>query len=146
MRQIESSAGYWIRDEELVFLNELLTLKRKVARVYVDNGKGADMRVADVVLEMELLQASFYDFLRREIEARGGQAIVGSPRKEAFKEVSGKCDLMQAILIASRGQRELVETIQKALLIIPDPQLRVALAAVQWLHCKNMGRLKDRLT
>jgi hypothetical protein len=142
MRQVRSSFGYWIRDEELVFINELLTLKRAATKVFAQTGKEADRRAADAVLEMELLQASFYDFLRRKIEARGGQAIMGAPGKEGFKEVHAKCDLMQAISIASRCQRELVETIQKALLIIPDPQLRVALAAVQWLKYRNVERLK----
>lgn len=123
-------------------MNELLTLKRKVAKACAENGKGADRRIAAVVLEMELLQASFYDFLRETIEARSGHTIVGSPGKEAFKEVHAKSDLMQAISIASRGQRELVETIQKASLIITDPRLPVALAAVQWLHCKTIERLR----
>ncbi len=141
-RQVKSRFGYWIRDEELIFLNELLTLKSAVAKASIQTGKDADRRVADVLLEMELLQASFCDFLRSEIEARGGQAIVGMPGEEAFKEIHAKCDLMQGISIASRCQRELVETIQKALLIIPDPQLRVVLAAVRWLKYRNIERLK----
>jgi hypothetical protein len=139
-RQVESSFGFWLWDEELVFLNELLTLKRKVAKALVEN---ADRHVADVALEMELLQASFYDFFREEIEARGGQAIVGSLGKKPFKEVHAKCDLTQAIAIASRGQRELVEAIQKAFLKMPDHQLRLALAAVQKLQSQEHRAFKD---
>jgi len=142
MRQVKSSFHYWIRDKDLIFLNELLTLKSAVAKASVPTGKDADTRVADVLLELELLQASFYDFLRSEIEARGGQAIIEAPGEEAFKETHVKCDLMQAISIASSCQRELVEAIQRALLIIPDTQLRVVLAAVRQLKYRNIERLK----
>lgn len=145
-RQVEPRFGYWIRDEELVFLSELLTLKRKVAKACAENGEGADRRVAEVALEMRLLQASLYDFLLEQIKARGGQAIGGSLGKRTFNEVQPNLILLQAIAVASRGQRELVELNQKASLERPAPQLRVAPAAAQKLHHKTIERFKDLLT
>lgn len=134
MPQVESSVGHRIRDEELVFLNELLALKRKVAETFGENGKETDRRIAEIALEMRLLQASLYDFLLEQIRARGGQAIVGSLGKKAFKDAQPQLILIQAIAVASRGQRELVEANQKAPLKVSDPQLRVAPTAVQKLH------------
>jgi hypothetical protein len=146
VRQVESSIGYRIRDEELVFLNELLTLKRKVARTFAENGEGTGRRIAEVALEMRLLQASFYDFLREQIKARGGQAIAGSLGKRTFKEVHAKVDPDAGDLGRVPRPKRLVEVNQQAILKRSDAQLRVAAAAVQKLHHKTTERFKDLLT
>ena len=148
VRQVESSIGYRIRDEELVFLNELLTLKRKLARTFAENGEGTGRRIAEVALEMRLLQASFYDFLREQIKARGGQAIAGSLGKGTFEEVRAEVCSDASDLSRFPRPKRLVEVSQEALLKRPGSQLRVVPAAAQKLHQqklhhKNIHRCKD---
>jgi len=150
--QVEPRFGYWIRDEELVFLNELLTLKRKVAKTSVEaktsaeNGEGAGRRIPEVALEMRLLQASLYDFLREQIKARGGQAIAGSLGKRTFKEVHAKFDPDASDLGRFPRPKRLVEVNQEAILKKTRPSASVVPAAVQKLHHKTIERFKDLLT
>jgi hypothetical protein len=134
--QIEQACAF-------VFLNELLTLKRKVAKASAENAEGAGRRTAEVALEMRLLQASLYDFLREQIKARRGQSIAGSLGKGTFKKVHDKFDPDASDLGRFPRPKRLVEVNQEALLKRPDPQLRVAPAAMQKLHHKNIDRLKD---
>jgi hypothetical protein len=145
MHNVETRRGYWSRDEELTFLRELLRLERKGTRAVAEIGKAADLRVADLALEMEVLQASSCVLLRKEIEARGGKAVLSLSRKNIFGW-HANADLMPAISVASGIQQELMDVIQKALLKLSDPQLRVALVAMRNVHCKSRERLKHLLT
>lgn len=145
MHQAESSPSYWLRDEDLTFLNGLLTQERNGTKSFAEIGKAADLRVADLVLEMELLQASFCVFLREAIEARGGKAIHPPSGKKSLNGVRARPDLMRTISIASRGQKELAETIQKGLPKLLDPRLRAALEGMQKVHHGNIERLRSLL-
>ena len=147
MHQVETCFGYWDRDEELTFLNELLRLEREGTKAFAEIGKAtADLHVADLVLEMEVRQASSCVLLRKEIEARDGRAGLPSSGRSMFRDGHANRDLMQVTSVASSIQQELIEVIQKAILKLADPQLRVALADMQKLHHKNIERLKHLLT
>jgi hypothetical protein len=129
MSHAEPDFGYWTREDDLTFLCELLKLERKGTKAFAALGKAADLHVADIALELELLQASLCVFLRAEIKARGGKA--SSPGKHTFTEVHGKLGLTKAISIAVANQQELFVAIQKARLKLFDPQLRAALVRTQ---------------
>jgi hypothetical protein len=141
LHQSESDFGYWTREEELAFLNDLLKLERKGTKALADVGRAAKLPVADLVLEAELLQASFSVFLRKEIEARGGKA--SSPAKQSVADFDDRPDLAEAVALAISNQQELVDAIRDALLKLFDPQLRVTLLDMQKLHRLNIDHLKS---
>lgn len=135
--------GYWSREEVVVFLKSLLERERTGARTFADIGRAADLRIADLILESELQQASICVLLKKEIATRG--AVVTAPLKRPINQRREKCSFEQAIASARSNQAELIQMIEQAVRTILDSELNSHLMKMLQLHRKQLEQLKTLL-
>ena len=132
--------GYWLKEEVLKFLKDLLETERIGLKAFAAIGRATDLRVADLVFETELAQGAICVLLKKEIAKRGGART--ARRKIAAPVPKPKRSLQHTVAFAHDNQIGLADMIEEAVLNIFDSKLNAKLMYLLLLHRKQVELLE----